>query len=357
MEQRNVSTEMLELMVQPCFSVRNGKIHYCNGAAAAMLVETGTPIASALITGREDYDALTGGCLYLKLELNGQAFGACVVRMQDEDIFLLDPQTEQAELKALSLAARELREPLANIMITAERLFPSADSDPKTLEHISRMNRGMYQILRMVSNMSDAGRLSNPAASRQETEDMTAFMKEVFSKAEGLVEKAGLRFCYEGPDHPVFTLMDRQLLERAALNMVSNAVKFTEPGGSIQVKLTHSGSSLRLSVQDDGCGIDQPVIGSIFHRYLRQPALEDSRYGIGLGMVLIRSAAASHGGAVLIDHPCKQGTRVTMTMAVRQSSNAMVRSRTLQLDYAGEQDHAMMELSDCLPASAFLSDN
>ena len=85
--------------------------------------------------------------------------------------------------------------------------------------------------------------------------------------------------------------------------------------------------------------------------------MEDGRYGIGLGMVIIRTAAAAHSGTVLIQHPKDAGTRITMTLPIRQDTDPMVRSDLLRVDYAGEQNHRLLELSDCLPASAYLKHN
>ena len=70
-------------------------------------------------------------------------------------------------------------------------------------------------------------------------------------------------------------------------------------------------------------------------------------------MVLVRTAAASHGGAVLIDQPDGGGARVTMTMAIRRNTSGTLRSPVLRVDYTGEQDHALVELADCLPASLY----
>ena len=74
---------------------------------------------------------------------------------------------------------------------------------------------------------------------------------------------------------------------------------------------------------------------------------------MGLGMVLIRAVAAAHGGTVLVDQPEESGTRVTLTIAIRQGGDAMLRSNILRVDYAGEHDHTMLELSDVLPLSPF----
>ena len=148
-------------------------------------------------------------------------------------------------------------------------------------------------------------------------------------------------------------MADPEQLERAVLNILSNAMKFTPENGSIQASLTRRGNLLRLSVQDTGDGIDESIRAHLFHRYLRQLTLEDSRFGIGLGMVLIRSTAANHGGTVLIDRCQGKGTRITMTLAIRQSKDTLLRSPVSRIDYAGGHDHILLELSDCLPLSAF----
>jgi K+-sensing histidine kinase KdpD len=142
-------------------------------------------------------------------------------------------------------------------------------------------------------------------------------------------------------------------LERAVYNILSNAIKFTPKGGTIEAKLALKGSMLCLSVQDSGSGIPQELRDHVYTRFQRGPALEDGRFGIGLGMVLIRSTASAHGGTVLIDHPGQTGTRITMTMDVRRGTGNTLRSGLLRMDYAGEQDHSLIELSDILPPEAY----
>ena len=60
-----------------------------------------------------------------------------------------------------------------------------------------------------------------------------------------------------------------------------------------------------------------------------------------------------HGGTVLIDHPEGAGTRITMTLAIRQAPPGNLRSPRLRIDYAGERDHGLVELADVLPASLY----
>ena len=81
--------------------------------------------------------------------------------------------------------------------------------------------------------------------------------------------------------------------------------------------------------------------------------MEDPRHGIGLGMLLIRNAAARHRGAVLVDRPQGGGTRVTITFFSAPVDSAALHSKLVTADYGGEQDHALIELSDFLPYSAY----
>ena len=97
-------------------------------------------------------------------------------------------------------------------------------------------------------------------------------------------------------------------------------------------------------------------MSNVFTRYQRQPGIEDSRFGIGLGMVLIRNAAAAHGGTVLIDQSQGSGTRVTLTIKVQQNPSNTLRSPVLRVDYAGERDHCLLELSEILPAHLYKSE-
>ncbi len=348
MEGKKEVSGMLDLMLQPGFCVKENQIIQVNAAAQALLITPGSDVRELLRTGQAEYDAFGSGCLYLKLKLPGQDRGASVTRVADQDVFLLDPDPEDSALRHLALAARELREPLNNLMLSAEGLLPIAGPEGK--DHAARLNRSLYQMLRILGNMSDAG---HSTVSRQEVLDLTAFFQEIFEKAQILVAQAGLTLSYEGPGKSILSLADGAQLERAVLNLLSNAIKFTPKGGSIHASLTLHGRLLQLRIRDTGSGIAENIRSSVFARYLRQPGIEDGRYGLGLGMVLIRSAAANHGGTVLIDQPEVSGTRVTMTMMVRQNGSGTLRSPVMRVDYAGERDHGRIELSDCLPLSAY----
>lgn len=350
MAQSKDTCTVLDLVVQPAFCVKKGIITAANPAALGCMVRPGDSVDHLLYTGQAEYAEFTGGCLYLMLKIAGQLRGASVTKTDDGDVFLLEQENNQTELQAMALAATELRKPLSAVMTIADDLIRNADQQQRA--QFSKLTRGLYQMLRISYNMSDAGHYS-AALPPTELQNITAVFSEIFSSAEGLVRQASLSLKFTNLSQDVFCLADKEKLERAILNMLSNAIKFTPAGGIIEAKLTKKGNLLVLSVQDNGEGIGEGIQGSIYHRYRRPPGIEDGRFGIGLGMVLIRAVAAQHGGTLLLDQPGDRGTRITMTLAIRQRRDGNVSSPIFQVDYTGGRDHKLIELADCLPAALY----
>ena len=342
-------TQMLELMLRPAFCVKDNQIQLCNSAAQALPLSPGGDIRELLLTGQTEYAQFSQGCLYLRLLLPPRNPGACVSRVDGWDVFVLDTQDSDAVLQALALATRTLREPMSGAMLSAWHLL---DRDLPPTPHAAALRRNMHQLLRILGNMSDAERYTHGA--QQELLDADSLFREILEKAQALLADSGTVLHWQSLDTPVMTLADREQLERSLLNLLSNAVKFSPKGTPITVNLTRNGQMLYLRLQTGG-HMDTAMLSGVFNRYLRQPGLEDIRNGLGLGMVLVRSTAANHGGTVLIDQPQGQGVRITMTLAIRRRPEAVLRSPILRPDYAGDRDHALVELSDCLDSSAYQS--
>lgn len=350
MEEQKDMLDLLDMMVQPVFCVKENTIIRANAAAQQLFLRVGEDIRPLLEHSGEEYAEFTGGCLYLSLNLSGQRLGVSIRRMQDVDVFEVDAGRDNSALRAMALASSELRGPLNSALSSAAALMDSQE-DPEARQQLAQLNRGLYQLLRLLGNMSDAEQSS--ACSRMETLDAPGVFREIFEKARMLVSQTGVTLSYQDLKESIYCLADREQLERAVLNILSNAVKFTPKGGQITASLTRRGRTLRLTVQDSGSGIAQEVMGNLFQRYLRHPGIEDSRFGLGLGIRMVHAAAANHGGTLLISQGENGGTRVVMTLAIRQKEPGQLNSPIFQVDYTGGFDHSLVELADCLPAKLF----
>ena len=216
MEHKAERDMLLDTLMEPAFLVREGTIVQVNKAAADLLIRPGDLVAPLLHTGATEYAVFRQGNMYLTLDIGTERRSACVMRMGEEDFFRAEKE-DRRELTALSLAASQLREPLTKALLSAERLY-----SPESGEDALRLNRGLYQMLRILGNMADA---ASPA-SLMETVDISAAIGEIFGKAADLLERSGVELRYTPLGKPVYGLADPQQLERAILNILSNAAKY-----------------------------------------------------------------------------------------------------------------------------------
>lgn len=353
MERKESNPGMLDLMIQPAFTVENGIIEKVNEAGSKYFLEAGMQIADLLLTGKTEYRELQDGCLYLTLSVAGIPCGASVRKINGTDVFTLEQDADNAQLQAMALAAQELRMPLANVMTVADRLFPVTEEteDPAVKDQVAQINRGLFQMLRIISNMSDAYRYEQQTEPKMAVTNISSVIEEIFQHATQQLHYGGKQLVFENDAKTVLGLADQEKLERAIYNIISNAVKFSSNSSPIHARLSRRNHMLYLTVTDEGS--KQQIQGNIHTRFRRQPGLEDSRFGIGLGMVMIRAAAAAHGGTVLISQSEEGGTKLTMSIAINQNTESMVRNYDLRVDYGGERDHALIELADVLPFSAY----
>lgn len=358
MEQTEEKVILLNQLSAPAFFVSDGRVTHVNTGAKSCLIAPGTSVSGLLATGQTEYSEFRQGCLYLSLDLHGSNVSASVTRVGEADLFVLEQKDDIAELQAMALAAQQLRAPLSNVMTVVDHMFPLAclDDDPSVQTHIARINRGLFQMLRIISNMSDVYRYSHASGCHLEVRDVRGLIEEILEKNGELMGKADTVLHYTLPPEAVFSLVDSEKVERAVNNILSNALKFCRKGSVIDARLTRRGNMLYLTVQNENAAISEDTQVNVYNRFRREPGLEDNRFGIGLGMVLIRSAAAAHGGTVLMEQNAG-GTRITMTMAIRQASGSQVCSPIFRMDYAGERDHSLIELSESLPLALYSREN
>ena len=341
--------EMLDLMQHPAFCVEEGVIRYINPAAGHFMLTVGQSIAPLLSSSHEEYAELTD-CMQLQLQLGGQLLDTTVIRKGTLDIFLPDPVSVNERFRMLALASMQLREPLAGLTAISERIF--ADTDPM---QAALANRRLHQLLRILSNMSDVERFGHPNRCHMEYTEICGFVEEILEKADMLLEHIHVRIQHQLPQTGIYMLLDREQVERSIYNLLSNAAKFSPSDSHILVKLSQKGQRIQLSVT--GRNLSNQSEQTFYDHFMREPGLEDPTQGLGLGLVLVRATAINHGGAVLIDHPEENSTRVTMTMQIRHRDSNQVHSPILRMDYTGERDHGLFELADVLPAALYRIDH
>ena len=342
----------LSFIDRPAFCVKGEIVIAVNAAAENYCITSGISIEQLVAEHYDAYKEFREGCLYLTVNLENHICQASVSKIEGCDLFILNRDEDDAQLRAVALAAQQLRLPLSNAMTVTNQLLSELKESDSAAQQAGYINHSLFQLLRIVSNMSDSNTNRALPFTGMQTANLTAVFAEVMEKAATYAHTIGVSVEYAGPDTPIFGLANPEKLERAVYNLLSNAIKFSSAGDTVEAKLTKNGNLLSFVVCNPTTPDDSEQ--NFWKRYTREPAIADSRHGLGLGMHYVSTVATSHGGTLLVDHPTPTKTRVTMTCKIKQDANAIVRSPAMLIgDYAGGLDKALLEFSDILPSSAY----
>ena len=343
---------LLEMNPNPAFAVKDGKIACVNSAARQRFIVPGSEIAPMLLTGKAEYESFRGDCLCLRMEIEGSIYDASIQMHDQMQLFVLESPNNSAELRAMALVAQELRLPLSGMTNLTDDLLPAMlQESPQAKEQLAQLNKNLHQLLRIVGNMSDAYYYSNLTNPILETMNLTVFFREHFEKIGTLLETTKIDFQYDLPTKDIFAPINNEILSKAVYNLFSNSVKFTPAGGHIQASVTADKKKLTFQIRNSGF-VPEEMHSNPFRRFLRQPGIEDGRYGIGLGMELTRAAANIHNGTILMCRD-EEGVTFTMTVSLRVDEPYNVCSPVLHFDSLGGMDLGLSQLSDALPANLY----
>jgi len=214
------------------------------------------------------------------------------------------------EMRQFSTAlAHELRSPIAALRGEIELAAMKADggdayrrSAASQLEELDKLKRLIDQLLTLAH--AESGQI--PLVHARVV--LGPLLASVVEQVEAVAEAKGLALTYEGPDDIVVN-GDPEWLERLLLNLLDNAFKFTEPGGTILVRLSSDDGMASLEVRDTGLGMTADVVPHVMERFYRaDPARSPSAQGVGLGLSLVKWIVDRHHGTIAIQSEPGRGS-------------------------------------------------
>jgi signal transduction histidine kinase len=151
---------------------------------------------------------------------------------------------------------------------------------------------------RLIDDLQDMARISRgKMLIRFEPVDLVSLVREVVEDQRPGLEEGGLTLELALPQSPLIIHGDATRLAQIVVNLLSNALKFTDPGGAVAVHLSEDGNWATLTVRDTGIGIDPSLQDRIFEQFAQaERSLERSRGGLGLGLALVKGVVELHGG-------------------------------------------------------------
>jgi two-component system phosphate regulon sensor histidine kinase PhoR len=215
--------------------------------------------------------------------------------------------------------SHELRTPLTSISGFTELVLERDDIDEEVVQYLGVVQRNVNRLDRLVSDLLQTAQVDRGQIhlDRKPT-DIARLVRQSVEAARPAVDQAGLTVSCQAPDELVLTV-DQQRFSQVVDNLVSNAVKYTPAGGSVDVDLSVAHDRVELVVRDTGIGISMRDRSHVFSRFFRtRVASKSSIQGIGLGLSITKAIVESHGGRIEVDSQVGVGStfRVRLPLAV-----------------------------------------
>ena len=319
---------LIESMQQGAATLSNeGTVLYCNGRFAEMAARPQERVIGASVLdflpaslripfntllrrgagrGEFQFEAPDGGLLpvyaaFSSMLLNGETSLCMVVTdltEQKQHQGLQEVNRRKDEF--LAMLAHELRNPLAPVR-NALYLLKRGEVDRSSAEEVrSMMERQVEHLSRLIDDLMDVSRISSGKVElRMEVVDLSSVVYRAIEISRPLIDQKGHELSVDLPPAPILLDADSTRIEQVLDNLLTNAAKYSDPGGHIALTVSREGDSAVVRLRDDGIGIAPEKLPHIFDLFVQaERRLDRSQGGLGLGLSLVKSLVEMHGGSV-----------------------------------------------------------
>jgi PAS domain S-box-containing protein len=211
-------------------------------------------------------------------------------------------EADRKKNEFLAMLAHELRNPLAPIS-NAARVLRERMSDGETVRSASEMlARQVAQLGRLVDDLLDISRISRGKIElRKRRAELAPIVQQAAEAVRPLCRSLNHELTTAVPSQTIYVDGDAARLTQVVGNLLSNACKFTNPGGHIQLTVSQENGDALIRVRDDGIGLAADHLGMVFDMFAQvDTSLERSRDGLGIGLTLVKTLVELHGGSVTV---------------------------------------------------------
>ncbi|MBU3160588.1 PAS domain-containing protein [Clostridium frigoris] len=243
---------------------------------------------------------------------------------------LLDETIVSENLKTefFSNLSHELRTPL-NIIICTLQLLDTyikngelEDKERKFQKYSGIMKQNCYRQLRLVNNIIDITKLDAGFFDLNlQNCNIVNIVESVTMSVAEYIKTKSIKLVFDTDIEDCIMACDPEKIERVLLNLLSNSIKFTRPGGSMSVNMYDKGKNIIISIKDTGIGIPKDKLNIIFDRFRQvDRSLTRKQEGSGIGLSIVKSLVELHGGTISVVSEYGRGTEFIIVLPIRALS-------------------------------------
>lgn len=228
----------------------------------------------------------------------------------------LDREKQLGELKSrfVTMASHEFKTPLSTILTSASLIGKYITSEEQTHreKHLKRISDTVLNLTNLLNEFLSIGKLEEgKIVPKKETFHLPDLIREVVSGMQSQAQDG--KTIHFQQDGVVSIDLDKELIRNILLNLLSNALKFSNPQGVVHVTATRNEKKeLEIKVKDEGLGISEEDQAHLFERFFRGRNA-DNIQGTGLGLHIVQRYISLMGGTIEIDSALNKGTTITIT--------------------------------------------
>ena len=252
--------------------------------------------------------------------------GECALALEKEEFSrkreeaLAQAQNEQMRANLLRSISHDLRTPLTSISGNSGILLNNEESldEEKRRKLYSDIYDDSMWLISLVENLLSVTRLEDGTMSLNMQIEL---VEEVIEEALKHVNRkcAEHQLSYLHSEEILLAKMDSRLIVQVIINLVNNAIEYTQQGSEILIRSEKKGKWIEISVADNGKGISEEAKKKIFEMfYTEKNNMADSRRGMGLGLFLCELIVESHGGKIKVENNEPKGTKFTFTLPAEE---------------------------------------
>jgi signal transduction histidine kinase len=238
-----------------------------------------------------------------------------------------DRRLERLRDAFVAAVSHELRTPLTSVSGFLELLGDEEDSLALTgRTYLTAARRGTARLQRIVEDLLLVAQIEADLLElHTEPVDLAELAADAVEEASAAAAEKRIAITLDA-DVSLPLEADAARLRQVLDNLLSNAIKYTPAGGEVVLSTSDSEGRRRIEISDNGIGVPQDELGQLFSRFYRaSTATRRAIPGTGVGLVIARAIVESHGGTISLESREGEGTRVTVTLPLRQSDGGTYR--------------------------------